>query len=437
MATSKYCFFKIFFFFFFFFISPSIAHSSFTPKALVLPLYKDVSTSLPQYLTQIHQRTPLRAVNLTVDLGGAALWVNCEAGYNSSTAVPARCGSRQCALFGPTGCGEESRICGRPVSNTVTGVSTFGDIYSDVIAVASTNGSVAGRRVKVPEFLFICGSNVIQQGLPSGVKGMAGLGRTNASLPLQLSSHFNFPPKFAVCLASSSFFTGVIFFGDGPYVLTTDVSQTLTFTPLLVNPVNTVTGFQGEPSAEYFIGVTGIRVGENNVTLNSSLLVIDENGIGGTKISSVNPYSVLESTIYKAVSEAFVNTLGVQTVTPIEPFGTCFRTQVSFSQMGPSVPTIRLVLQNEEVVWNIIGANSMVQVTSDVICLGFVDAGSNPSAAQVGFVPGGSRPVTSITIGAHQLENNLLQFDLGASRLGFSSLFLNHTNCANFRFSSA
>ena len=104
--------------------------------------------------------------------------------------------------------------------------------------------------------------------------------------------------------------------------------------------------------------------------------------------------------------------------------------------MGPGVPTINLVLQNEEVVWSIIGANSMVQF-NDVICLGFGDAGSDPSADQVGAVVGGFHLMTSITIGAHQLENNMLQFDLATSRLGFCSLFLEHTDCANFNFTSS
>lgn len=113
-----------------------------------------------------------------------------------------------------------------------------------------------------------------------------------------------------------------------------------------------------------------------------------------------------------------------------------YHQDIGFSRIGPSVPAIDLVLQKETVVWSIIGANSMVQVTSEVICLGFVDAGSDPSTALAGTVPGGSSPETSVTIGAHQLENNLLQFDLGASRLGFSSLFLHHTNCANFNFTS-
>ncbi|CAJ2628172.1 unnamed protein product [Trifolium pratense] len=131
--------------------------------------------------------------------------------------------------------------------------------------------------------------------------------------------------------------------------------------------------------------------------------------------------------------------LGVPTVTPVAPFETCFASKdISFSRMRPGVPSIDLVLHSENVVWNIIGANAMVSLDNNVIFLGFVDAGPDfAKASQVGFVVGGSKPMTSITIGAHQLENNLLQFDLATSRLGFRSLFLEHDNCNNFNFTSS
>ena len=140
-------------------ISSSIAQTSFRPKALVLSVTKDESASTPQYVTQIHQRTPLVPVNLTVDLGGGYLWVNCEHKYVSSTKKPARCGSAQCSLFGNYGCSGE-KICGRSPSNSVTGVASNGDIYSDVVSVQSTDGNNPGRSVSVPNFLFICGSNL-------------------------------------------------------------------------------------------------------------------------------------------------------------------------------------------------------------------------------------------------------------------------------------
>lgn len=66
----------------------------------------------------------------------------------------------------------------------------------------------------------------------------------------------------------------------------------------------------------------------------------------------------------------------------------------------------------------------LVQVNNDVMCLGFVDGGINPR--------------TSIVIGGHQIEDNFLQFDLAASRLGFSSsLLFRQTTCGNFNFTTS
>ncbi|KAL8143145.1 hypothetical protein V2J09_016177 [Rumex salicifolius] len=46
------------------------------------------------------------------------------------------------------------------------------------------------------------------------------------------------------------------------------------------------------------------------------------------------------------------------------------------------------------------GSNSIVQVSDDVLCMGFVD--------------GGDSAWTSIVIGGYQLEDSLLEFDLGS-----------------------
>ncbi|MCD7471549.1 hypothetical protein HAX54_012042 [Datura stramonium] len=127
---------------------------------------------------------------------------------------------------------------------------------------------------------------------------MAGLGRTRISLPSQFSAEFSFPRKFAVCLTSSNS-KGVVLFGDG---------------------------------------------------------------VGGTKISTVNPYTVLETSLYNAITNFFVKELApMSEVAPVAPFGACL-IQETLIQVGPAVPFIDLVLQNENVVWTIFGANSLVQV---------------------------------------------------------------------------
>ncbi|KAJ8622654.1 hypothetical protein MRB53_031183 [Persea americana] len=423
------------FFLFALFITLSHAQNSFRPKALVLPVVKDSATN--QYVTSINQRTPLVPVKLVVDIGGRYLWVDCDDGYVSSTYRPARCRSAQCSLANSNGCGDcfsaprpgcNNNTCGVSPENTVTRTSTGGELADDVVSLQSTDGSNPGQVVTVPQFLFSCAPTFLLQGLASGVKGMAGLGRTRIGLPSQFASAFSLPRrKFAICLSSSTSSNGAIFFGDGPYVFLPgiDVSNSLIYTPLIINPVSTAGSYvQGEPSYEYFIRVKSIKVNGNSVPLNSSLLSIDSNGIGGTKISSVNPYTILESSIYKAVTDAFIRETNLTRVASVAPFGVCFSSKnVGSTRVGPAVSSIDLVLQNESVYWRIFGANSVVSVNNQVMCLAFLDGGSNPR--------------TSIVVGGYQLENNLLQFDLATSRLGFtSSLLFRQTTCANFNFTS-
>ncbi|CAN0886887.1 Probable aspartic proteinase GIP2 [Linum grandiflorum] len=414
------------------------AQSSFRPKALVLPVSKDPSTL--QYIAQINQRTPLVPVKLTVDLGGQYLWVDCEQGYVSSSYKPARCRSAQCSLANSKSCitecysspkpGCNNNTCGLMPDNTVTRTGTSGDLGQDVLSIQSTDGSNPGRVAKVSNLLFTCGSTFLLEGLAKGVKGMAGLGRTKISIPSQFSAAFSFPRKFAICLSSSTNSKGVVFFGDGPYVLLPkkdDVSKSLIYTPLILNKVSTASAyFEGDASSDYFIGVSSIKISGNlTVPLNTTLLKINKEGYGGTKISTVQPYTVLETSIHKALTNAFARQLSkVPRVAAVAPFDLCFNsTAIGKTRVGPGVPPIDLVLQSSTVIWRIFGANSMVEVKKDVLCLGFVDGGVNPR--------------TSIVIGGHQLEDNLLQFDLASSRLGFSSsLLFGQTTCANFNFTS-
>ncbi|WRX22077.1 Xylanase inhibitor [Theobroma cacao] len=420
---------------FFLFASPSL-QASFRPKALVLPVSKDASTN--QYVTQIKQRTPLVPVKLTLDLGGEFLWVDCDQGYVSSSYMPARCNSAQCSLARSKSCGScfdgpkpgcNNNTCGLLPANTVTRTATGGEVAQDVVSVQSTNGKNPGQVVSVPKFLFTCGSTFLLEGLASGVKGMAGLGRTKISMSSQFAAAFSFHRKFAVCLSSSSSSNGVVFFGDGPYAFlpnNIDISQSLIYTPLILNPVSTAPAyFEGEPSADYFIGVKGIKINGKAVQLNNTLLSINKEGHGGTKISTVTPYTVMETSIYRAVVNAFIKAISqIPRVPAVAPFSACFKAK-SFgsTRVGPAVPQIDLVLQSKDVIWTIFGANSMVQVSNDVLCLGFVD--------------GGLEPTTSIVIGGYQIEHNLLQFDLATSRLGFtSSLLFRQTTCSNFNFTS-
>ncbi|XAR57201.1 Nepenthesin [Bertholletia excelsa] len=413
-------------------LSPALAKTSFRPKALVLPVTKDPKTL--QYLTHLNQRTPLVPVSLTLDLGGQLFWVDCEQAYVSSTYRFPRCHSAQCSLAGSKLCGEcfsspqigcNNNTCLLMPENRITGPKFPAELSSDIVSIQSTDGSNPGRAASVPRFLFACTGQVMLYGLADGVKGVAGLGRYKISLPSQLSAAFSFARKFGICLSSG---TGVVIFGDGPYVLLPgiDVTKKLMYTPLIRNPVGTIDRFFAhEGSTDYYIGVKSIKINEKDVPINKTLLSIDKEGRGGTMISSINPYTVLETSIYKAVTKFFAKELaGIRKAKAVAPFKLCYKADdLGSTRVGAAVPPIDLVLQNENVTWRIFGANSMVNVKDDILCLGVVEAEEETRA--------------SIMIGGHTIEDNLLQFDLARSRLGFSSsLLFGRTTCANFNFTS-
>lgn len=420
-------------------ITISVAQTSFRPKALVLPLTKHPSTL--QYITKLGQRTPLVSLPLVVDIGGQFLWNDCETDFVSSSYNTVQCKTDACSRAGSKECG----FCFRPVGpgcgnnsckvwpyNPVKFFLTNGDLIQDVVVLQSTDGSNPGRFVKVSKFITGCtGTNFLEK-LADGVKGMAGLGRGNTAMSSQLADAFSFPRKFAVCLGEK----GVVIFGDGPYRFlpdkSVDYAKSLTYTPLLINKVRT--GINEDPSPEYFIGVKSIKMNNKQLNVNTTLLKINSEGYGGTKISSTDPYTVLESSIYAAITTAFRKEMArFQTVAPVAPFKLCYNsTQIQYNQQGPEVPWIDLVLQSSKVYWRIYGSNSMVQVRKDVLCLGFIDGGLSfqTSRESIGLV-------TSIILGGHQIENNLMQFDLPASKLGFSSsLSLHQTKCSGFNFTS-
>ncbi|CAM8991731.1 unnamed protein product [Rhodiola kirilowii] len=408
------------------FYLPATEAASFRPKAFVLPITKHSSTL--QYLTTLRQRTPLVSLHLVVDIGGQYVWNDCDKDFVSSSYKVLQYKSKACSRLhykelgtcwhpvGP-GCGEKSCIIWP--YNSVRQSITNGNIIQDVVVMRSTDGSNPGRLVKVPRFLSGCTSSTFLELLADGVKGIAGLGRGDTSLPSQLADTFSFPRKFAICLGKK----GVVIFGDGPYHFlpsqSTDYAKSLTYTPLINQNSAAI-----YPFTEYFIGVTSIKINGKQVKFNSTLLEIDQNPDGGTKISSVRPYTVMHSSIYTDVTDAFHKEMAhFQTVAPVAPFKKCYNsTLIKYNHLGPDVPHIDLLLQSSKVYWRIYGTNSMVQVSKEVICLGIIDGGLH---------------ISSIEIGGHTIENNLLQIDLETSKLGFSSsLLLHKTRCSGFNFTS-
>ncbi|KAF9661466.1 hypothetical protein SADUNF_Sadunf19G0071800 [Salix dunnii] len=425
--------------------------SSQAPLPLQTAIQKDRSTS--QYVITAYLQTPLKLTKLLLDLGSTFTWVNCD-DYTSSTYQHVPCNSSIASLLGPYAClnlcdGPPSPNCGnnsflfladnpiKPVDyRKVNGLNTA---LIDPFALPNAQGSLT----LINNFIFSCARTGFLKGLAKGITGLAALGRSNISIPIQINKVFPSTPNcFAICLSGSNSQPGVALFGSkGPYNFLPgiDLSKSLIYTPLLLNPLGKDSDVDKPiPSSEYYIGLTSIKVNEKMVALNNSLLAINgEKGSGGTTISTVVPYTKLQSSIYKAfilafLKEAASSAFNLTTTKPVKPFGVCYpASAVKNTQMGPAVPIIDLVLDRQDVVWKIFGSNSMVRITKksvDLWCLGFLDAGANP---MVSIWVGGP----SIVIGGYQLEDNMLQFDLQSKKLGFSSSILSKgTDCAKFKF---
>ncbi|XAR52573.1 hypothetical protein NMG60_11020716 [Bertholletia excelsa] len=409
----------------------SLTSSSRPPTtALVLPVSKHSSL---QYTTTIIYRTPPVPLRVVLDLSGPFLWLTCGPTYNSTTYHSAHCHSPLCPLShnGHKLCNNNNNdTCTVLSQNVFTSKVSKMELGEDVLSLNSTNGFYTTSVASILQFPFLCAPEFLSKGLEAAAAGVVGLGHGRLGLPELLSDAFNLGRKFAICLPSSRNDVGVLFFGDGPYVFSPgiDVSKLLISTPLIkrATGMGNMTiraqrrGKTGNLKAQrhpfysynYYFRVKYMRVKGKRVPLSSSLLA---------KISTVSPYTTMESSIYRSLTKMFLEealAANATRVAPRGPFGICF----VINEARP-MPFIDLVLQSEEVFWRILETNSMVEMGNGTSCLGFLDGGVNTGS--------------SITIGSRQLEDNLLQFDLVSSKLGFTNtLLFRETNCASFNFAS-
>ncbi|POO02270.1 Aspartic peptidase [Trema orientale] len=426
----------------------AIANSKPPPfTALYMPIKKDNSTL--QYYTTIEWGSEENYFDVVIDLGGEFLSLPCDSKNKSTTYRSINCGSTKCRLAKrssssstntSTGsnCRANDSTCTMSFHNPFNESVLSGRLSEDAFAAVPSDGDRISRDsyVNTSRLLpFLCLNSSRLKGLARGFMetnygiptGMIGFGATKMSFAQNLAPVFEVPSKFAICLPAAEAGQGVIFVGGGPYWFdpfwengTKDASKWLDYTPLFINPFG-----------EYFIAVKSIKIDKRVVDFDTSLLSLNKKtGVGGTKISTSTPYAVLRTSIYKAVVDDFVESAAARNITRVVamgPFGTCFNTKnVRWSKAGPRVPVIDLELEGSitatcsRVTWRINGANSMVRINKNVMCLGFID--------------GGSKAKTSIVIGGLQLEDNLLEFDLKTSRLGFTSSFLpRDTSCSTER----
>ncbi|KAH6759508.1 hypothetical protein C2S52_022968 [Perilla frutescens var. hirtella] len=393
----------------------SLSHNPILPKAAIFPVTKDSSTL--QYVAHVFMGENLDSLNLVVDLNGPFVWMGSEFKSASQSQQPIKSCSLKCSMAKPIrgcyrpgggggggGAGYNSKSCTLQAENTISRISTSGDLNEDMMAMEFWDGIGSASFAKSEKFLFLSAPNLLLQGLANDAKGMLGLGDSRISLPSQFSTTFGFfERKFSVCLSPKN---GAIFLGGNPF------EGSMMSTPLISK--------KSELEKGYYIDVSSIKISGKKLPSHR------EKGILAAKISTVVPYTTLESKIYGAFVESYIKaaiSVNMSLVQSVAPFEVCFSSKhVENQRAGPNVPIIDLVLQSELVKWRIHGRNSMVPVSDEVMCLGFLDGGLNPR--------------DSIVVGGYQIEDHLLEFNLGNSMLRLSSLLMEEKKCSDFEASS-
>lgn len=295
-----------------------------------------------------------------------------------------------------------SKTCTLQAENTISRISTSADLNEDVMGMKFWDGVNSGSFAKSEKFLFLSAPNLLLKSLANDVKGMLGLGNSRISLPSQFSTTFGFfNRKFSLCLSQSK---GAIFLGGSPFE--SQISNSMMSTPLISKKSSLQKG--------YYVDVSSVKISGKKLS--------SKKGVIEAKISTIVPYTLMESKIYGAFVESYVKeatSMNLSLVPSVSPFEVCFSSEgVENSRLGPNVPTIDLVLQSEMVKFRILGRNSMVFVSDEVMCLGILDGGLNAR--------------DSIVLGGFQMEDYLMEFNLGNSMLGFSSLLMGEKKCSDF-----
>ncbi|KAF8079811.1 hypothetical protein N665_0999s0010 [Sinapis alba] len=383
------------------FVSIFAAITLTTEAQYLLPVTKHEPTKQFYTTVNIGAGGMSSPVNLLLDLGTNLTWLNCRKIRLLSSLRVVTCKSSTCKSIPGNGCDIKNTCLytqPRPVGKTNTLATATGRVVQDNATIFTTQ---VGKPISIApsrRFTFSCAVEKYLQGLAPPIAGVLALSPGEFPFWREMTSEYNVIPKFALCLPTSSlgyFYMGAHSFGGSNPV-------PMSLTPLKID------------SGKYLISVTSINVDGVPLTLDASLLE------GGAQLSTVVPYTVLQTDIYNALAHSFTlnaTKIGMSEVPGTAPFKHCFEEGASGKNMDVSVMEIGLPGNGREVKWRFQGANMVERVSETVICLAFVD--------------GGKKPNESIVIGTHQLQNYLIEFDLSTTRMAFSDpLVLHNMSCS-------
>lgn len=358
--------------------------NNFEASAIESPVLSGTSLGSGEYFSRIGIGHPPKQVYVVLDTGSDVSWVQCSPcgdcyqqsdpifePTSSTTYTPLSCETQQCKSLDVSECRADR--CLYEVSYG-DGSYTVGDFVTETISCdeATVNNIAIG-----------CGHN--NEGLFVGAAGLLGLGGGALSFPSQINS-----TSFSYCLVDRD----------------SDAVSTLEFdSPLPPNSITASLLRNRQLDTFYYVGLTGISVARELLTLPPSAFQMDEEtGNGGVIVDSGTAITRLQTEVYNALRDKFVSgTRNLPSTEGVALFDTCYDLGAMTSVEVPAV--VLHFGDGKEKELELPAKNYMIPVdSSGTFCLAFA-----PTTSSLGI------------IGNVQQQGTRVSFDLANNKVAFSS----------------
>ncbi|CAN1342839.1 Protein ASPARTIC PROTEASE IN GUARD CELL 1 [Linum perenne] len=153
----------------------------------------------------------------------------------------------------------------------------------------------------------------------------------------------------------------------------------------------------------YYVGLSGISVGGQLLSIPEATFELDESGNGGIIVDCGTAITRLQTQAYSELRDAFVRlTPNLRRTSGVALFDTCYDMS---GMKSVKVPTVAFHFSGGGRAWNLPAANYLIPVDSDgTFCFAFAPTSSSLSI-----------------IGNVQQQGTRVSFDLANKRVGFST----------------
>ncbi|KAL6844360.1 hypothetical protein ACP4OV_026033 [Aristida adscensionis] len=351
-------------------LSPASAASPASVTYLPADLGSEVVSGLDEgsgeYFVRVGVGSPPTEQYLVVDSGSDVIWVQCR--------PCAQCYAQADPLFDPASSSSFSRVsCGSEICRTLPEPGRCGDAGGCEYEVSYGDGSYTKGVLALETLTF--GGTAVQgvaigcghrnRGLFVGAAGLLGLGWGAMSLVGQLGGAAG--GAFSYCLASRG--PAGAGAGAGSLVLgrSEAVPEGAVWVPLVRNP---------QSPSFYYVGLSGIGVGDERLPLQDGLFRLTDDGAGGVVMDTGTAVTRLPPEAYAALRDAFAAAVaGLPRAPGVSLFDTCYDLS---GYTSVRVPTVSFFF-DEGATLTLPASNLLVEVDGGVYCLAFAPSPSGLS----------------------------------------------------------